>query len=554
VLYLGYVNIQSLSFLNYHYKSIKFLMKKIKFKIKIYNKIILNKIASMKSKYIRQFNKTINKIIDFKDNYIVRINKFKKIKFHKFAKISILNKLLIFLISILFLYLFYLSSPTLYSKGILQKDFNKKILNEFKINISISSDISYSILPAPHFIVQNAKIFNNILNEPTEVSQIKKLKIYISQKNLLNQDNLNITKITIQDANFIIKKKDVEFINNFTREKFSQKKINIKNSKFFFKNFNNETISIFPINNLELFHDKKNFINKIKVEGKLFKIPFDFFLHKNFKKRVETISSLKLKKLNLIIKNIFYKEDKKKYGKNNIIFRTNKLTTLFDVQDNVINFNSDNLGVLEKKLSYKGIVKLSPFDLNLNIDLAKISLNKFFKYNPIFIEMFSSNLLFNKNLNAKIIFNSEKIVKNKLFDSVELLINFNNGIISFSNSKLIGKKIGIVNLEEGSLNFIDDQLIFSSSFKYNIKNENEFYKVFQTPKKTRIFLKDIFFDLEINLTTNKLKINYFNINEFNLDEKDSVNEILQNYNEANSTNNWIDFKYLVNKLIDDHEG
>ena len=38
-----------------------------------------------------------------------------------------------------------------------------------------------------------------------------------------------------------------------------------------------------------------------------------------------------------------------------------------------------------------------------------------------------------------------------------------------------------------------------------------------------------FFDLEINLTTNKLKINYFNINEFNLDDKDSVKEILQNY-------------------------
>ena len=528
-------------------------MKKIKFKTNVFNKIAL-----IKSNYIRQFNKTINKtinkIIDFRDHYIEQFNKFRKSKFHKFAKISTLNKLLIFLISILFLYLFYLSSPTLYNKGILQKDFNKKILNEFRINISISSDISYSILPAPHFIVQNAKIFNNTLNAPIEISQIKKLKIYISQKNLLNQNNLNITKITIKDANFIIKEDDFKFINDFTKAKFSQKKINIKDINFFFKDANDETISIFPIKDLQIFNDKKDFINKIKVEGKFFKIPFNLFWHKDFKKKVETKSSLKLKKLNLIIKNIFYKEGKKKYGENIIIFRTNKLTTLFEVQNDMISFNSEDMDILGKELSYQGVVKFSPFDLNLNIDLMKINLTKFFKYNPIFIEMFSSNLLFNENITAKIIFNSKKIIKNKLFDSAELLINFNNGIISFNNSKLIGKKIGIINLDESSLKFIDDQLIFSSSFKYSIKNENEFYKVFQTPKKNRIFLKDIFFDLEINLTTNKLKINYFNINEFNLDDKDSVKEILQNYNETNSLKNWIDFKYLVNKLIDNHEG
>ena len=56
----------------------------------------------------------------------------KKIKF----KISSFNKHLIFSISFLFLYLFYLSIPSLYDKGKLQKDLTEKILNEFKINIS----------------------------------------------------------------------------------------------------------------------------------------------------------------------------------------------------------------------------------------------------------------------------------------------------------------------------------------------------------------------------------------------------------------------------------
>ena len=67
-------------------------------------------------------------------------------------KISKFNQYLILLISILFLYLFYLSIPSLYNKGSLQKDLSNKLLNEFNIKFSVSSEISYSILPSPHFL------------------------------------------------------------------------------------------------------------------------------------------------------------------------------------------------------------------------------------------------------------------------------------------------------------------------------------------------------------------------------------------------------------------
>ena len=160
-------------------------MKNIKFNI-------FNKINKFNNYFINQFNK---------------ISIFKKIttkKFSKFSKISNFSKFLIVFISLLFLYLFYLSIPSLYDKGKLQKDFTNKILKEFKINISISSDISYSILPSPHIVVKNAKIFDNNKNRPKEISQIKKLKIHISQKNFFKQDDLKITKIIIQDANFLI--------------------------------------------------------------------------------------------------------------------------------------------------------------------------------------------------------------------------------------------------------------------------------------------------------------------------------------------------------------
>ena len=73
-------------------------------------------------------------------------------------KISNFNKLLITFISILFLYLFYLLTPTLYDKTWVQSNIESKLLNEFKVNLSASADISYRILPSPHFLIRDSKL------------------------------------------------------------------------------------------------------------------------------------------------------------------------------------------------------------------------------------------------------------------------------------------------------------------------------------------------------------------------------------------------------------
>ena len=60
-----------------------------------------------------------------------------------------------------FLYLLYLSLPSLYDTGRVQKDLYNKLLKEFGLNLSLSSDIAYRILPQPHFHVKDSKIFGN---------------------------------------------------------------------------------------------------------------------------------------------------------------------------------------------------------------------------------------------------------------------------------------------------------------------------------------------------------------------------------------------------------
>ena len=118
-------------------------MKKSKFKIKISNELINFK--NFFNEKFKKFNEFIKfKIIRYSTNYFS--DKFKKFKNIKFFKISNLSISLILFITLLFLYLFYLSIPSLYNKETLQKDITNKLIKEFKINFSLSSNMKYSLL------------------------------------------------------------------------------------------------------------------------------------------------------------------------------------------------------------------------------------------------------------------------------------------------------------------------------------------------------------------------------------------------------------------------
>ena len=128
--------------------------------------IIFRKIAEINNFFVNGFN---------------NITEFIKVTNHKFKNISSFNRYLIFLITILFLYLFFLSIPSLYDKGTLQTKLNKIINEEYNINLSLSPDIQYNILPKPHFLIENVKLYSNNNSSPKELGQIKKLKVFLGQ-------------------------------------------------------------------------------------------------------------------------------------------------------------------------------------------------------------------------------------------------------------------------------------------------------------------------------------------------------------------------------------
>ena len=99
-------------------------------------------------KIVKNFNNLIKKTI-FKDQKKTNNN----------FKISTFNKYLISFIGLLFFYTFYLLIPLLYDKNWVQANIEGKLLKEFKIELSASSNISYRILPAPHFLIKDSRTF-----------------------------------------------------------------------------------------------------------------------------------------------------------------------------------------------------------------------------------------------------------------------------------------------------------------------------------------------------------------------------------------------------------
>ena len=198
--------------------------------------------------------------------------------------------------SLFFLYLLYLSIPSLYDTGRVQKVFNDKFLTDFNLNISLSTDISYRILPQPHFSIKDAKLFYNKSKLPHEIGQIKDLKIFISKKNFFTKKNVEILKVEFNKSNFFLMKNDFVFFEKYLNEKFSEKELIIKKSKFFLNDDNKNIIFIYTINKAKLNFDLKDDTNFLNTIGEIYKIPVKLNWSKNFttKKKITEINTKKI--------------------------------------------------------------------------------------------------------------------------------------------------------------------------------------------------------------------------------------------------------------------
>ena len=156
------------------------------------------------------------------------------------------------------------------------------INDEYNINLSLSSDIQYNILPRPHFLIENVKLYSNNNSSPKELGQIKKLKVFLGQKNFIKKNTIEVNSISLDNTNFLVHENDLEYFKKIFREKFSDKKLKVMNSKFFYLDDNENVISIFPISKLKLAYDEKKSKNLLKSKGEFFTVPYILDWNKDF--------------------------------------------------------------------------------------------------------------------------------------------------------------------------------------------------------------------------------------------------------------------------------
>ena len=455
----------------------------------------------------------------------------KKFNFNFNPKFNINTKVIIFSIStLIFIYLLYLSIPSLYKSGRVQKVLSDEILSEFNLNISLSPDITYRILPTPHFSIKDSKLYHPNSKINNELGELKELKIFISQSNFFNKDRIIVKKILIKKANFFIKKENLVFLGELINKKFSDQKVQIKNSKLFFNDKNNNTVFIYSINKFIAEYAKENGKNIIDVDGEIFKIPLKLYWEKDLIRKHKILKA-NLKKINIdVLNKSIFEKDKYVY-QNEINILSSKFKTNYEIIKNKINFSSNQSMIRNTPLSYKGIIDLKPLFIKAYSETKTFDMYYILKNSFWFNEIIKAGFIYNDNFNGKISIKSDKISKNKIFDKINLVLNINEGNFDFNETILINEKIGNLKILNSSFFEKDDKIFLEAKAEIDVKNLDNFYKKFLIPKNKRKNFKKLEFIFEFDTVNTNFKVN--KINFYNTKNKivnsEKIDDLVDNY-------------------------
>lgn len=494
---------------------------------------------------MKKLTKNFNNLVK---NTIFKVQNKTKNKF----VISNFNKILITFISLLFLYIFYLLTPLLYDKNWLKNNIQTKLFSEFKIDLNSIDDISYRILPAPHFLIIDSKIILNSSKSKKTIGKIKNLKIFLDQANFFNKEKMSIIEVAINNANFFLLRNDFKLLNNSSNHKFSDKKIKISKSNVFFKNNLDEIITIIKINKANFSFNNKKLQNKFVLKGNVFAIPFTFELKTKNDLITEKKILFKTKNLNLnIFNNHITNKDKTITGSNSISFFNSIIDTEYKLINRNFVFKSKNSKLNNSKINYDGKLSIDPFDLNLHINLNNNKISKLFNFNPILVEFLNSGLLFNENISLNTSLTVHVKKNNDYFDSAKIYFNILNGKINIDETKFINDDIGSLKLTGSSLFLQNNKLILNTTLFFDVKNSDRLFSFLNTNKRLRKNIKNVIINIDYDFLNNEIKFN--NVKIDNNETSDQFMNIIDGFKD-NNLNNLIKSRRLLNELINAYAG
>ncbi len=440
------------------------------------------------------------------------------------------------------LILSYFLIPTFNDKERIESEIKRHILKKYNINLNFNEEIYYALLPLPHYFSKNA----SILKEEKEIASIKNVKILISPNKFFSFNKIFIKDIIFNKADFNFQLKDLLFFQRLLKIEPNENKIIIKNSNIFYENKNEEILFINKINDSKFFYDSKNLKNVLASKNEIFNLPFRLSI-KNDKFNKKIVSNFNSKKIRLNIDNEISYDEKVKNGDINIRFINKSTSFNYQIDENSLTFSS-----LKDKNFYKGKIDFKPFYFIADFNYMGLSSKSLFNEDSVLIDIIKTEIINNKNLNAKISFNLKDITDIKELNNLSLKIEIEEGDINFSDTSLMWKKDLKILFNESFLSYNDNEIRFIGKVLLEFDNLDNFYRSFQVKKDNRNVMKKIEFDFIYNV--DKKIINFDNVKIDDV-ENENVKEYLDNFNMSNKRIlNKVKFKNFVSNFFNAYAG
>ena len=225
------------------------------------------------------FVKILKKINNFIDSLLKR--NLNKLNAANLKKLIVNNKFFLIVFGAIILFFSYLSIPNIFNQNEISAKIKKDLLNELKLEFNFKKKLDYKFLPRPHFTIKESLIIFN----DNKISEIKKIKIYVSLNNLFSLKNIKIKNIIIEKGNFNLNKNNYSFFIDLLDSNFKNLKVEIINSNIFYRNLQNEVLFVNNIANAKYIYDPKESKNILYSKNKIFNLPYSIELFTDKKKK-----------------------------------------------------------------------------------------------------------------------------------------------------------------------------------------------------------------------------------------------------------------------------
>jgi len=464
-----------------------------------------------------------------------------------------LKSFVTYVFSFIFLTLFiYLGIPFFFDYKSNKSDLEKKIFENFGLNLNFTSKAKYNIFPSPRLNLKNVEILSFSENS-NNVGSAKEIILKIPFKKLVSLKKLDFDSAELINAVINIETSEINNFKNYLNNTVHEKPIQLKKSKI---NLLDKTNLLFSIDLKKLRISGKDLFSKLVLKGRIFNTKIKInYQNKKFDKNPVKNVAINFPEIGLNLK-LSINPDKKNneitYGKTSVFFPNNQIYFDYILNNKILNITSSRLINNYFKGQLSGDLFLFPFstfDLKLDINLLKFKniLNSRFIKNNKFL---SQLIPFNKKINGNIIINVDKIASSSnIINSGSANLEFVNSVLIVKEIKLIINKIGNIKLA-GKIFQQKKKKIFIFNTKINLDNPEIFYSRFLIPKKNRIGLVPINLLGKIDLESYEIKLdkiyleNALNQEELNDDKLFFLQERINEIFSQNSLNNILKYSNL----------